>query len=140
MEAMARRFSVHAKCVVVDGRRLLVTSNVTEPVFAFSPDGLQIAVGGKGLWLAVIGTWRVFAYKEFAAPAFSFDNNLYVRSHGNSDTVFRLYFGGQAGEILSEPGAPTTAVPDPVTFEDGGKTIVATFARAGGVATQRTRR
>jgi phosphatidylserine/phosphatidylglycerophosphate/cardiolipin synthase-like enzyme len=26
MEAMARRFSVHAKCVVVDGRRLLVTS------------------------------------------------------------------------------------------------------------------
>ncbi len=123
-----------------DGRRLLVTSTVTEPVFAFSPDGLQIAVGGKGIWLVVIGTWRVFAYKEFAAPAFSFDNNLYVRSHGISDNVFRLYFGGQAGEIASMPGKPTTAVPDPVTFEDGGKTIVATFARAGGVETQRVKR
>jgi|GEM_PF-3328750 len=123
-----------------DGRRLLVSNSVSDASVSFSPNGLQIAVGGKGLWLLNIGTWRVFAYKEFAAPAFAPDNVLYVRVHSGSDAVMRLFFGGQASEIASEPGVPTSAVPEPVTFEDGAKTIVAVFARRDGDKTQRVAR
>ena len=123
-----------------DGRRLLLSNSLTDASFAFSPDGLQIAVGGKGLWLLTIGTWRVFAYKEFAAPTFAPDSSLYVRVHGASDAVMRLFFGGQATEVASSPGVPTVAVPEPITFDEGGKTIVATFAREGGDKTLRVAR
>lgn len=131
------------KCVTTvwalhpDGRRLQVAPSVEEPSFAFSPDGTQVAVGGKGLWLLQVLPWKVFAYKEFAAPAFAFDNSLYVRSFGASDTVLRFFTGGQVYEIASLEGAPTVAIPVPVTFEDGGKTIVAVFSRAGGDKTVR---
>jgi len=123
-----------------DGRKLLMTNSARDAAFAFSPDGLQIAVGGRGLWLLNIGTWRVFTYSEFSAPTFAPDNSLYVRGFGATDNVMRLFFNGQVSEIASEPGAPTLAVPDPVTFDDGGNTIVATFARPGGDKTVRVPR
>lgn len=123
-----------------DGRRLLISNNISDASFAFSPDGLQIAVGGKGLWLLNIGTWRVLSYKEFAAPNFAPDSSLYVRSLAGSDAVMRLFAGGQATEVASEPGLPSAGVPEPVTFEDGGKTIVAIFARKGGPKTLRVAR
>jgi hypothetical protein len=123
-----------------DGRRLELSNGVVNPAFAFSPDGLQIAVGGGGLWLLMTGMWRSVHYAEFTAPAFAQDGALFVRQHGKSDTVFQLFYGGQAALIVSEAGKPTGEEPLPVSFEDGGKTVVTEFARKGGDKTVRTAR
>lgn len=124
-----------------DGRRLRLSDGVGDPSFAFSPDGLQVAVGGaEGLWHLVVGPWRSYHYREFSAPAFAHDGVLYVRQHGAADAVYQLLFGGQAAHILTEPGQPVTAVPLPVTFADGGRTVVAVFARKGGDKTVRAAR
>lgn len=123
-----------------DGRRVMLGDGVIDPVVAFSPDGLQAAVGGGGLWLLLVGTWRTLHYGEFTAPAFAPDDALFVRHHGTSDTVFQLFFGGQAALVVTVPGKPATEEPIPVTFEDGGATVVAVFARADGPKTLRTAR
>lgn len=115
-----------------DGRRLRVADDAPRPNVAFSADGFQVAAYNQGLWLVHIPTWRVLRYKEFTAASFAPDGALFVRTHGASDTVLQMLFGGQVAELVSEPGVPTEAEPEPVTFEDGGKTVVATFARKAG--------
>lgn len=123
-----------------EGRRIRLADDAPRPNVAFSPDGYQVAAHGQGLWLLHVGTWRVFRYKEFTAAAFAPDGALFVRARGATDTVLQMLLGGQVAEILSEPGALTAAEPDPVTFEDGGKTVVARFAREGGDQVRRAYR
>lgn len=123
-----------------DGRKLRLADDAPRPQVAFSPDGYQVAAYNQGLWLLHIGTWRAYRYKEFTAAAFAPDGALFVRARGATDTVLQMLFGGQVAEVLSEPGTPTSPEPAPVTFEDGGKTVVATFARAGGDTVRRAYR
>jgi len=123
-----------------DGRKIRVADDAPRPNVVFSSDGYQVAAYNQGLWLLHIGTWRVLRYKEFTAAAFAPDGALFVRARGTTDTVLQMLFGGQVAEILNEAGAPTSEEAEPVTFEDGGKTVVATFARAGGDKVQRAYR
>lgn len=123
-----------------DGRRIRVADDAPRPQVAFSVDGYQVAAYNRGLWLLHIGTWRVLRYPELTAASFAPDGALFVRERGASDRVLQMLFGGQVAEILSEPGVPKSAEPAPVTFEDGGKTVVATFAREGGDVVRRAYR
>ncbi|MFO0746583.1 MAG: hypothetical protein U1F43_13065 [Myxococcota bacterium] len=137
----------HVDWTLVDarGRRLTLPDDGAEPTMALSPDGRTLAIGCRGLTLVDLRHWRLRAVDGYTSPAYAPDGTLFVRAgwqymydeaSPGQDAVFTLAQDGTATAVLDHAGAPPSSEPGmdagspaPVAFADGGRTLVATFAR-----------
>jgi len=121
------------------GLRLLLSKADfgTDVVAAWRPDGKEVAVGSRELFLVSLPDAQVIRANDFCAPAYSPDGRLFVRGCGASDAVFEWVRGGKPRKVLaargklpqSDPESPTDfGDPSPVSFEPDGS-LVAEFFR-----------
>lgn len=131
------------------GRRTRITDNAgPEVVVAWRPDGARVAVGSYGLFVVRPDDARAEPIPDFTAPAYAPDGTLFVRGETERDDgVFELLEGAAPRRVFAAPGRPPrrqpevpTGDPSPVTFEEGGAVLRASFWRGARLVTTRFRR
>jgi hypothetical protein len=117
--------------VTPEGWTQLEGADAPRPAIAWRSDGKQVIVGAGQLFTVELPGLEVSRADRYHAPAFAPDGTLYVRSTAD-DAVHRVGKRGALEKVGAPPRgkAPPGAEPaPPVTFEEDGKVVVATFRR-----------
>jgi hypothetical protein len=131
--------------VLGGGLRVHVSDNLgPDPVVAWRPDGKQVAIGSRGLYLISLPDGKVTVVDRFTSPAYAPDGRLFVRDLGEVDPVWELPPVGPPRKVLAMKGKPQPDPdgdkdePPPVTIADGKLTAVFERGEFGADRSQRS--
>ena len=120
-----------------NGDRKLLTANAgPDAVVSYRPDGREVAIGSRALYVVSLPKLEVRKRSDLTSPTYGPDGTLYARGADTDDGLYAIGLDGETRTIAKWPGAPPAPEPEadvpdprPAALEDHGRVLRVVFER-----------